>query len=44
MIFEYVKLSFADLWANKLRAFLSLIGIVIGVAVVYAIFSIADLT
>lgn len=43
MIIEYLKLSFADLWANKLRAFLSLIGIVIGVAVVYAIFSIADL-
>ena len=44
MIIEYLKLSFADLWANKLRAFLSLIGIVIGVAVVYAIFMIADLT
>ena len=43
MILEYLKLSFADLWANKLRGFLSLIGIVIGVAVVYAIFSIADL-
>ena len=43
MIIEYLKLSFADLWANKLRGFLSLIGIVIGVAVVYAIFSIADL-
>ncbi|MDD2591920.1 MAG: ABC transporter permease [Erysipelotrichaceae bacterium] len=44
MIIEYLKLAFADLWANKLRAFLSLIGIVIGVAVVYAIFTIADLT
>ena len=44
MILEYVKLSFQDLINNKLRSFLSLIGIVIGVAVVYAIFSIADIT
>jgi len=44
MILEYIKLSFQDLINNKLRSFLSLIGIVIGVAVVYAIFSIADIT
>ena len=44
MIFEYIKLSFQDLLSNKLRSFLSLIGIVIGVALVYTIFSIADIT
>lgn len=44
MILEYIKLSFRDLLNNRLRTFLSLIGIVIGVAVVYAIFSIADIT
>ncbi|MCI6271728.1 MAG: ABC transporter permease [Erysipelotrichaceae bacterium] len=43
MIFEYIKLSINELFNNKLRTFLSLIGIVIGVAVVYIIFSISDI-
>ncbi|MEG0562811.1 ABC transporter permease [Anaerorhabdus sp.] len=43
MIFEYVKLSIRELLNNKLRSFLSLIGIVIGVAVVFIIFSISDI-
>lgn len=43
MIFEYIKLSINELFNNKLRTFLSLIGIVIGVAVVYVIFSISDI-
>ncbi|MEG0076283.1 ABC transporter permease [Anaerorhabdus sp.] len=43
MIFEYVKLSIKELLNNKLRSFLSLIGIVIGVAVVFIIFSISDI-
>ncbi len=44
MIFEYLKLSINELINNKLRSFLSLIGIVIGVAVVFIIFSISDIT
>lgn len=43
MIFEYIKLSVRELLNNKLRSFLSLIGIVIGVAVVFIIFSISDI-
>lgn len=43
MIFEYIKLSINELFNNKLRTFLSLIGIVIGVAVVYIIFSMSDI-
>lgn len=43
MIFEYLKLSVQELINNKLRSFLSLIGIVIGVAVVFIIFSISDI-
>lgn len=44
MILEYLKLAFRDLFANRLRSFLSLIGIIIGVAVVFVIFSIGDIT
>lgn len=44
MIWEYIKLSISELVNNKLRSFLSLIGIVIGVAVVFIIFSISDIT
>lgn len=44
MIWEYLKLSIDELINNKLRSFLSLIGIVIGVAVVFIIFSISDIT
>ncbi len=44
MIWEYLKLSINELVNNKLRSFLSLIGIVIGVAVVFIIFSISDIT
>lgn len=44
MILEYIKLSINELINNKLRSFLSLIGIVIGVAVVFIIFSISDIT
>ncbi|MEA4873977.1 ABC transporter permease [Anaerorhabdus sp.] len=43
MILEYIKLSVRELLNNKLRSFLSLIGIVIGVAVVFIIFSISDI-
>ncbi len=43
MILEYLKLSVNELWNNKLRSFLSLIGIVIGVAVVFIILSISDI-
>ncbi|NLC96138.1 MAG: FtsX-like permease family protein [Erysipelotrichaceae bacterium] len=43
MIFEYIKLSINELFNNKLRTFLSLIGIVIGVAVVFTILSINDI-
>ncbi len=43
MILEYIKLSLNELFNNKLRSFLSLIGIVIGVAVVFIIFSISDI-
>lgn len=43
MILEYLKLSIQELINNKLRSFLSLIGIVIGVAVVFIIFSISDI-
>ena len=42
MILEYLKLSVNELWNNKLRSFLSLIGIVIGVAVVFIILSISS--
>lgn len=42
MLFEYFKLSLEELRENKLRSALSLIGIVIGVMVVYIIFSISD--
>ncbi|MFV0379831.1 MAG: ABC transporter permease [Anaerorhabdus sp.] len=44
MIIEYLKLSINELVNNRLRSFLSLIGIVIGVAVVFIIFSISDIT
>lgn len=44
MILQYIKLSIHELFNNKLRTFLSLIGIVIGVAVVFVIFSISDIT
>lgn len=44
MILEYLKLSVNELINNRLRSFLSLIGIVIGVAVVFIIFSISDIT
>lgn len=43
MILEYIKLSMRELLNNKLRTFLSLIGIVIGVAVVYVILSINEI-
>ncbi len=43
MIFEYIRLSINELFNNKLRTFLSLIGIVIGVAVVFVILSINDI-
>lgn len=43
MFLEYFKLSLEELKDNKLRTFLSLIGIVIGVAVVYIVLSIADI-
>lgn len=44
MMLEYIKLSIRELFHNKLRTFLSLIGIVIGVAVVYVILSIKDIS
>ncbi len=44
MIIQYIKLSILELLNNKLRTFLSLIGIVIGVMVVYIILSLGDIT
>jgi len=42
MLIEYFKLALEELRENKLRSALSLIGIVIGVMVVYIIFAISD--
>ena len=44
MIYEYLFLSLQDLNNNRLRSLLSIIGIVIGVAVVYTILSLADIS
>lgn len=44
MIIEYITQALTDLLSNKTRSFLSLLGIVIGVAVVYTIFSLTDIT
>jgi putative ABC transport system permease protein len=42
MIFENLKLALAALWSHKLRAFLTVIGVVIGVSSVIAIISTLD--
>ncbi len=42
MFLEYLRLSIDEINANKLRSILSLIGIVIGVMVVYMILAISD--
>ncbi len=42
MIFEILKMSIQSLFTNKLRSFLSMLGIVIGVAAVISIVSIAS--
>jgi putative ABC transport system permease protein len=42
MIFEIIKLAIDSLKANKLRTFLSMLGIIIGVGAVIAIVSIGS--
>ncbi len=42
MIYETLKLAGAALWAHKLRTFLTLLGVMIGVASVIAIISVLD--
>src|SRR5690554_6826971 len=42
MLFQTVKIAIRSLWSNKMRTFLSMLGIIIGVGVVIAIISIAS--
>jgi len=42
MLFELIKIAFNSLKANKLRFFLSILGIIIGVAAVIAVISIGE--
>ena len=42
MNFEIVKMAFESLFANKTRSFLSMLGIIIGVATVIAVFAIGQ--
>ncbi len=42
MVYETLKLAGAALWAHKLRTFLTLLGVMIGVASVIAIISVLD--
>lgn len=42
MFFEIIKMSFESLFSNKTRSFLSMLGIVIGVSTVIAVFAIGE--
>lgn len=42
MIFEIIKMSFESLFSNKMRSVLSMLGIVIGVSTVIAVFAIGQ--
>src|SRR5690554_4329254 len=42
MLFQTVKIAIRSLWSNKMRTFLSMLGIIIGVGAVIAIISIAS--
>lgn len=42
MIFEIIKMSFESLFSNKMRSILSMLGIVIGVSTVIAVFAIGQ--
>jgi len=42
MIFEIIKMAFESLFSNKTRSFLSMLGIIIGVSTVIAVFAIGQ--
>ena len=42
MIFENIKLAFSAIHANKLRSFLTMLGMIIGISSVIAIVSLGD--
>ena len=42
MLIENIKLAFASLSANKLRTFLTMLGIIIGIASVIAIMTVGN--
>ncbi|MCG8642838.1 MAG: ABC transporter permease [Desulfobacterales bacterium] len=41
-LFEYLSMAFHEIWQNKLRTFLTLIGIIVGIAAVIVIISIIE--
>ena len=38
-MFENIRLSFRGIWAHKMRSFLTMLGIIIGIAAIIAIVS-----
>ena len=41
-LFDNIRLAFSSLWANKLRALLTMLGIIIGIGSVIAIVTLGD--
>ena len=41
-LYEYIKMAVQNIWANKGRSFLTMLGIIIGIASVIAIVSIGE--
>ena len=41
-LFDNIRLAFSSLWANKLRALLTMLGIIIGIGSVIAIVTVGD--
>ena len=41
-MFENIRLSFQGIWSHKMRSFLTMLGIIIGVASLIVLVSIAD--
>ena len=41
-LFDNIRLAFGSLWANKLRALLTMLGIIIGIGSVIAIVTLGD--